>query len=158
MYYFYGFNTLLGGALLIWALVLFGTALSITFVSARVRRYGVKTTGRVTNAKHKPVYRKRYQRWHEADGIWRVTYVYTYERQKLAGTQDLSEDTAVPLFQYGRDIEVLYLPHKPRISRIAADDYTIRWRYYWGVALLLIGLMIIAEGLFAPGIGLFAQR
>jgi hypothetical protein len=139
-----------GGAFLIWALVLFGTALSITFVSARVRRYGVKTTGRVTNAKHKSVYRKRYQPWHEADGIWRATYVYTYEGQKLIGTQDLSEDTPVPLFQYGRDIEVLYLPHKPRISRIAADDYTIRWRYSWGVGLLLIGLMIIGVGLFAP--------
>lgn len=125
-------------------------ALSITFVSARVRRYGVKTTGRVTNAQFKPVYRKRYQHWHEADGIWRVTYVFTYEGQKLTGTQDLSEDTPVPLFQYGRDIEVLYLPHKPRISRIAADDYTIRWRYTRVVALLLIGLMLIGVGIFAP--------
>ena len=149
MYSFYSFIALLGGALLVWALVLFGTALSITFVSARVRRYGVKTTGRVTNAKHKPTYRKGFQSWHEADGVWRTTYVYTYEGQKLIGTQDLSEDTPVPLFQYGRDLEVLYLPHQPRISRIAADNYTIGWRYIWGTTLLLSGLMLIGVGFFA---------
>ena len=155
---FAGFNTLLGGAFLIWALTLLGTALSITFVSARVRRYGVKTTGRVTNARHKPVYRKRYQSRNEADGIWRVTYFYTYEGQKLFGTQDLSEDTPVSLFQYSRDIEVLCLPYKPRISRIAADNYTIRWRYSQGVAFLLLGLIVMGVGFFAPGVGFFAPR
>lgn len=145
---FYFFCSLLvGGVLLIWAFVLFGTALSITIVDKSVRQYGVKTTGRVTNATFKSIYRGRYQSQDEAKGIWSVTYVYTYKGQKLSGTQDLSESTSIPLFHYDRDIEILYLPQKPWVSRIATDNYVVNWRYLWGALLLVIGLILIATSL-----------
>lgn len=128
-------------AFLIGGIYLIGGAIPISRNSAQVYKYGIRVKGRIEDVSYKQ----------KARGVTvlHIIYNYPYEGSMRAGAQEIDGKTPLRRVQINQDIDVLYLPNSPSISRLAEFKYEIGWKYGIGVYLLIIALFLLALILFA---------